>query len=242
VESGKWKVKSAGYGIENKCQYRAEDLKLTNAGWSFAIDDLQIQSRLIGKHQIYSLLAAAAVGAELGVESEKIKAALENYQLPPGRGRIIEGIRDSIIVDDSYNSSPEAVKSGLAMVAEFRSKHRLVAILGRMNELGEKSEAAHAEIGQHAADKVDLLILVGEFAAKTADAAKQAGIEAYKVLCFETPENLMDDVRDLIQDNDLIYVKASQNGMRLERVVKKIMAHPETARENLVRQESFWGS
>lgn len=230
------------YGIDNKCQYQTQNIKLEELGWSFEINNVlpKTRTQIIGKHQLYSLIAAATVGNIMDVEGVKIKNALENFQLPPGRGRAIEGVKNTTIIDDSYNSSPEAVKSGLQMLNQFKNKRRRVAILGRMNELGDKAVDAHKEIGKASFGNIDYLILVGDHAEASARSAIESGFDNHDIVTFEKPADLLGKAYDLVKTNDVIYVKASQNGMMLERVVKKLMLHPEDAHKLLVRQEKHW--
>lgn len=201
---------------------------------------MPIQTSLLGKHQLYPLAAAAAVGFQEKATARQIQKTLENYQVPPGRGRLIAGSKEISIIDDSYNSSPEAVKAGLLMLKPYAKKRRVVAILGQMNELGEQASNAHFEVGKAAAGRVDFLVAVGAFGEKMLEGAKEAGMSAVQMIHFLTPEQLIDKMEQIVQRNDVVYVKASQNGMRLERVVKKIMANPNQAKKLLVRQEGAW--
>jgi len=230
------------YGIDNKCQYQAHNLKLEELGWSFEIDNIlpKAKTQILGKHQLYSLIAAAVVGKILEVGGENIQSALEKFQLPPGRGRVIEGLKSTTIIDDSYNSSPEAVKSGLQMIGQLYNKRRRVAILGRMNELGDKTSMAQKTIGASALGNIDFLILVGDHAEVAAQSAIESGFDKNNIATFDKPLELLTKISDLINEGDVIYVKASQNGMMLERVVKKLMLHPEHAQQLLVRQEKYW--
>jgi UDP-N-acetylmuramoyl-tripeptide--D-alanyl-D-alanine ligase len=199
-----------------------------------------LQTQLIGTHQLYSLLAAAAVGFHEGIDPDKVKAALEGYSIPNGRGKLIPGQKDITIIDDTYNASPEAVKSGLRMLRPFAKERRVVAVLGNMNELGDIAEAAHKEVARVAAASVDSLVVVGPFAETMRNEAIAGGLAQTKVIAFQNTEQLLDKVEQLVQSKDVVYVKGSQNNVRLERFVKAIMAHPEEAEQLLVRQGKQW--
>lgn len=200
----------------------------------------RVHTHLLGVHQLPALLAATAVGTTQNLGMDAMVPALQSYQLPAGRGRIIEGAKDMLIIDDSYNASPEAVKSGLAMLRGIAGDRRIVAVLGNMNELGDMEAQAHAEVGTFAAGKVDFIIGVGPHGKRMADAAKEAGHEGHSAMSFSTPEALISKIDQVVKRRDLIYVKGSQNGVRLERLVKRIMAQPSQAEKLLVRQGGRW--
>jgi UDP-N-acetylmuramyl pentapeptide synthase len=201
---------------------------------------IELQTQVIGAHQLTALLAAAAVGLKEGVPVVKIKAALEQYTLPNGRGRIIEGQKGMTIIDDSYNASPAAVKAGLETLRSFAGKRRVVAVLGNMNELGTFAESAHREVARFAVGKVDYLVTVGEHGELMRQEAIKAGQPDMEVMSFSKPEDLLHQSDQVLRKGDVVYVKGSQNGVRLERLVKKIMAHPEQAERLLVRQSKYW--
>lgn len=199
-----------------------------------------LKTKVFGKHQLYSLLAAAGVGFTQGLSISKVCKALSEYEIPNGRGRLIEGKKNMLIIDDTYNASPEAVKAGLEMLREVAGERRVVAILGNMNELGEVAEMAHQEVGSVAAKTVDFLVAVGQNAEVIVKAAKRQGLPAVQMIDFASTEQLMDKIDQVVQSNDLVYIKGSQNGVRLERVVKLLMAHPDQAQMLLVRQQGNW--
>jgi UDP-N-acetylmuramyl pentapeptide synthase len=201
---------------------------------------INVQLHILGKHQLYSLLAATGIGMIEKIELKKIQKVLGDFEMPPGRGRLLEGIKEIKILDDTYNASPETVKDGLTMAREIAGRKRLVAILGRMNELGEMATQAHIEVGEFAAGKVDFLVTVGEYAELMQKAVIKAGLPTAQTISFRTVEQLVDRIDQVIQKEDLIYLKGSQNGVRLERIVKELLAHPSEAKILLVRQDKYW--
>lgn len=226
----------------------ADQIKRTDSGLQYTVKlrqtgankALEVHSNVFANYQLLPMMAATAVGLLEGLSGSQIKEALESYKLPAGRGRLIEGLNEMTIIDDSANSSPEAVKAGLTVLKEFAGKRHKVAILGTMNELGEMAEAAHKEIGKAAAGNSDFFVAVGKYKKQMLAAAKSAGLPATQMIGFDTPEKLIQQLGQIVHRHDVIYVKASQNGMYLERVVKALMAHPEQAAELLVRQGKFW--
>lgn len=199
-----------------------------------------VQSKVATDYQFRSLLGAAVVGLREGLSPIAIKNALEKYEIPNGRGKFIAGQKDIVIFDDTYNASPDAVKQGLQSLRELARGKRVVAILGRMNELGKMSKEAHSEIGRVAAKNVDFLVAVGQFAGEVCAGAEKGGMAKGKFIDFSTTEHLIDKLEQVVQRGDLVYVKGSQNGVRLERVVKQLMLHPKDASKHLVRQHGNW--
>lgn len=227
-----------GFGVNNRELVRF--LAIHGVELTVRERNIELQHTFEEKHQLYALLAAATVGLQEGVGKELIIQALEAYMVPQGRGRVIEGVHSITLVDDSYNGAPDGVKAGLAMLHDFAGDRRVVAVLGSMNELGSMAEQAHREVAQHAAETVDFLVVVGQYRDQMLEAAASAGMSRSHMLAFTTPEQLIAQAEEVVRTNDVVYVKGSQNNVRLERFVKALMAHPEQAAQVLVRQGKQW--
>lgn len=195
----------------------------------------------IGVPHTYSAAAAMAVASNFGVSIEQSVTSLKQYVPPPGRMRLIAGVADTLIIDDSYNSSPTATERALSALKEVRGAKRRIAVLGDMLELGRYSVEAHTEAGTLAAKTTDVLITVGIRAHKIAQAALEAGMNEKQILQYEDAAAAGDALREMLTEGDVILVKASQS-IRLERVIEAIMAEPDRAAELLVRQSSAWKS
>jgi UDP-N-acetylmuramoyl-tripeptide--D-alanyl-D-alanine ligase len=192
-------------------------------------------SGVIGKQFVYPVLAACAVAGACGIEVEKALGAL-NHTPSAGRMRLLNGIRESIILDDTYNSSPVAVREALEALRELRVRGKKRAVLGDMKELGRISKEAHREIGELAAGVVDTLITVGPEAKEMAAAAKRAGLK--DVVSFEASREAAPYVREHVESGDAILCKGSQS-MRVEHVTKSLLADPADVKL-LVRQGKEW--
>lgn len=197
-----------------------------------------------GKPQAYAAAAAASAGIALGMTLLEISKALASYSPPPGRLRLLKGIKQSHILDDSYNSSPHALHAALDTLRDLPST-RKVAVLGDMLELGEYAESAHRAAGDHAARIADVLITVGPRAKFIAEEAMSGGLENRKVLSpdsvysFDTADEVGKVLDPLIRAGDLILIKGSQ-GIRMEKITEEIMAEPLRAPELLARQSEYW--
>lgn len=198
-----------------------------------------------GKPSCYAAAAAAAVGLVLNKNMVEISEALAGYEPPPGRLRLLKGIKKSFILDDTYNASPEAMRVALETLEALPGK-RKIAVLGDMLEIGTYTEQAHRSIGDRIARCADMLVTVGSRAKFIADEATTRGAERdghvlthNQVMRFDDPVDAGKALDPLIQEGDLILVKGSQ-GMRMEKVVYEIMGQPKLSDKLLVRQEEYW--
>ena len=187
--------------------------------------------------QLYSVLAAIVVGDYLGVQRSAILDGIGLIRPVSGRLRRLNGINGSVIIDDTYNSSPEAVKSALATLRSIDAPHK-IAVLGSMNELGTMSEGAHKEIGDLCTpDYLDVLITIGGDANKfLATSAEDKGCVVYK---FDNPYDAGDLLMAKIEKDSVVLAKGSQNGVFAEEAIKKVLHDPEDANK-LVRQSETW--
>jgi len=164
---------------------------------------------------------------------------LQEYKPAPGRLNIIIGIKHSIIIDDTYNSSPDPVKAALRLLRKIPSEYK-IAVLGDMLELGNISDQSHREIGEAAA-AADLsrLVTVGPGGKIIAEGAAAAGFDRERILCFDTADEAKKPLQELMRPGSLVLIKGSQ-GMRMEKITKEVMAEPMRAPELLCRQYGNW--
>ncbi|OIO08528.1 hypothetical protein COY54_01085 [Candidatus Falkowbacteria bacterium CG_4_10_14_0_8_um_filter_41_36] len=193
---------------------------------------------VIGYPPIYAALAASAVALHYSINLVEIAQALSDFRLPAGRLNLISGRKNTKIIDDTYNSSPDSCLAALAILAEVKvPQGQKIAVLGDMLELGSASDDGHRQVGQKAAESVDLLVAVGANGKIIGAEAEKHGLKdvIYKDNSLEAAQSIL----DIISEGDLILVKGSQ-GARMEKVVKVLMAEPEKAQELLVRQDNKW--
>lgn len=199
---------------------------------------------VVGKHSVNSALAAIAVGVACGLNLVRISENLRQYRPPRGRMNLIDGIKYSLIIDDTYNSSPIPALAALDVLQQVQlpaSRHTF-AVLGDMLELGSYTERAHREVGRRVAELgIDFLVTVGANAKLIANAAAAAGMPTNRIWSFDNSPQAGRFLQDQIEQGDLLLVKGSQ-GMRMEKIVKELMAEPLKAGELLCRQEGKWGN
>ncbi len=197
---------------------------------------------IFGKAAIYAVLAGACVGIIYKMNLVEISQALKYYQAAKGRMNLISGIKDTLILDDSYNASPQSTIVALEALNDVPLVEKSVkyAVLGDMLELGSYSEEGHREVGRKVvALAINKLIVVGERSRDIARGALAAGMAKDDIFHFNTAEEAGKFIQDRINQNDIILVKGSQ-GIRMEKIVKEIMAEPMRAEELLVRQDELW--
>jgi len=193
----------------------------------------------VGPHAFLPALAAAAVGRALDKHLSDIVGALESYDPPPGRMRLVPGIKHTLIVDDTYNASPAATVAALDTLAMIAPNGRKIFAIGDMLELGRHSVEEHRKVGAHAAATADFLVTVGFRARDIAAAALDNGMSENNILQFEDAGKAGRELQNLLKEGDCILVKGSQS-IRMERVVEEVMAEPTEAPRLLVRQDAEW--
>lgn len=195
----------------------------------------------LGYPRIYSAIAALAVAQNVGVDMAQASGGLTQWSPPPGRMRILPGIRGSVLIDDTYNSSPAAALAALDTLRSIETTGRKIAIMGDMLELGRFSTDAHRLVGERAAQASDMLVTVGFRARAMGEAALDNGMADDRVREYEIgeAERVGVELAPEIQEGDIILVKGSQS-MRMEKTVALLLADPSKASELLVRQEAEW--
>lgn len=195
----------------------------------------------LGTPRVFAALAALAVAEVVGIALEEAADSLRALQPAPGRMRLIPGLKGSLIIDDTYNSSPVAAHAALEMLHAVKGFKRRIAVLGDMLELGRYSKDAHKDVGRHAARTADALITVGLRARAIAECAMDHGLPEAVVRQYEQGESERagKELEAELIEGTLVLVKGSQ-GMRMEKTVLDIMEEPARARELLVRQDADW--
>lgn len=231
------------YGFGKGADVRASHYKISEEGISFKVDfnGASVPVRLrdcFGKHHVYPALVAMAVGSIFDMNLIESSEALQHYSSPPGRLRKIEGIKGSIILDDSYNASPMAVHAALDTLRDFEAD-RKIFVFGDMLELGRHTIDAHKDIGAMAAEHINYFVTIGPRAKFAAEEAVEKGLKKAQVVSFSLSSEAAEYLKNIVRTGDLVLVKGSQ-GMRTERVVEELMAHPEDAPRLLCRQDEYW--
>lgn len=193
----------------------------------------------VGSHVVRPVLAAFAVAVHEHINLVSAVEWIGDMQTPPGRLKIVEGKAGSSILDDSYNASPDATRAALETLGSIETSGRKIAVLGDMLELGKHSTSAHEFVGEQAAQCADELHTVGVRMVEAAEIAKQHGLPTDNIYTHKDASEAGDMLERRIQQNDIVLIKGSQS-MRMERIVERLMAHPEQRAKLLVRQDADW--
>lgn len=208
------------YGMKMAADVRAENVQALPAGGSRF--DLvtsgcreQVELLLLGGHNVYNALAAAAVGLSRGMAPSQVAAALATLAPADKRGQVLE-IAGVTIINDCYNSNPKALEALVTTLAAMPATRRIV-VAGEMLELGSAAEELHRKSGVHMAEKrLDILLGVRGAAAHMVQAADQAGLQAEFV---ESPQAAGEWMRRNLRPGDVVLLKGSR-GVALERALE----------------------
>lgn len=219
------------FGISYKDDVYASDIKnLGLDGTSFVINGLkcadgdrafEVTVPVPGHHMIYNALAAACVGAQLGLSSIQIRDGISKLKTIAGRNNIIK-TDNYTIIDDCYNANPVSMKASVDVVD--MALGRKVCILGSMFELGDNEKNLHYDVGQYVGTKsIDVLITIGDLARHIAMGVadyRETHYESYdcSIHSYDTIEEFENEAGQLLKKGDNILVKAS-HGMHFSNIV-----------------------
>lgn len=208
------------FGIRRPADVRAEEIEsLGTGGTSFTLvggsGRVRVKVPLVGEHNVFNALAAAAVGLDRGLSLEEISGALATLRPADKRGEVIE-VAGATVLNDCYNSNPKALNAMVDVLASLSAKRRIV-VAGEMLELGPAGEELHRACGRHMAErKIDFVLGVRGLARALAESAAEGGIQAKFV---ETPKEAGEWLAREVRPGDAVLLKASR-GVRVERALE----------------------
>ncbi len=246
------KARLITYGRDPDAHLVAGDVKADGTGVTFTVyvrdffpvpgirgeRRLRLRLPLLGAHSVYAALAAIAVGLVLEIPLPEALEALARTEPLPGRLRPLPGLKDSLILDDSFSASPASVRAALDTLQLFGDGRRLV-VLGDLLDLGSYAEEAHRLLGHRLASTADLLVTVGDTARQIGVQAQRSGLDHDQVTVAYSIEDTVRAVSNKIQPGDTVLVKGATES-RMEKVVAGLMADPARAKVELVRQTAGW--
>ncbi|MBE6824588.1 MAG: UDP-N-acetylmuramoyl-tripeptide--D-alanyl-D-alanine ligase [Ruminococcaceae bacterium] len=214
-------IKTIFYGFSDHNEYKAEiintDLqKGINCKLYLKNGVVEATVPSVESHMVANALCAAAIGEHLGMTLDEIKCGIESYKTVGSRSNIIR--KEALtIIDDCYNANPTSVRASIDTLSKFLN--RKVAIIGDMKELGTNECALHFETGEYIAQKgIDTVVAVGELSKHLFDGAKEKGYY------FETVDECIEKIYDIIKSGDTVLVKASHS-MHFDKIVDALNEH-----------------
>lgn len=231
------------YGTSGAAEYRFEEVDFTledgYIGQVIApefVEPLPVQVRVIGEHSLRPIMGAVAVGLKLGLTAENIQNGLLAIRPVPGRMNLLKGIDNTIVIDDTYNSSPAAASAAIQSLYALQVPQR-IAVLGSMNELGASSPEEHRKLGVLCDPSLlSWVITIGDEAEQhLAPAARARGCQ---VKSFKSAIDAGTFARKVSEPGAAILVKGSQGAIYAEEAVKILCLMGED--DELVRQSADW--
>lgn len=214
------------YGLDPSADLWADHIEsLGLSGIHFHLhyrnETLHVKVPLLGQHSVHTALRAAAVGLVEGLTWQEVISGLQAVGATQLRLVAVQGPGGSVILDDTYNASPESVIAALNLLNELDG--RRVAVLGDMLELGAHEASGHRLVGLRAGLVAHLLVTVGPRATLIAEAARDAGLKREAVIELRTTDEAIELLRGRIGAGDVVLLKGSR-GMRLDRIVPALEA------------------
>jgi UDP-N-acetylmuramoyl-tripeptide--D-alanyl-D-alanine ligase len=218
------------FGIESPADISARAVASEDdlSGMRFTLTtpagEAEVKLGLIGLHNVYNALAAASVGHLLGLSAEQIAQQLATAAPSRMRGELIRFANGITVIDDSYNSNPQALLQSVRALLAAQDFGRRIVVAGEMLELGAQGADLHRDCGREiAALKIDRLIGVRGLAKRLVEGASENGMPPEQTAFFDSPEAAGEQLISETTAGDLILVKGSR-GVRMERVIEKLQA------------------
>jgi UDP-N-acetylmuramoyl-tripeptide--D-alanyl-D-alanine ligase len=216
--------RSLTFGLNPGADVRAENVEDTSDGLGFSVDGIRFSSRLHGRHSILNFLAGIAVAGLYGIRPEQLTQVVRDVL--PGRMRGERFLHNGVLIlNDCYNSNPDAARAMIDVLRDTPAKRR-IAVLGEMLELGRWSGALHRDVGSYvAAQGIDVLVGIRGAASNLVDAAKEAGQAVNAAFFFDDPAEAGDRLRKIAREGDVILFKGSR-GTHVERALERFLSPP----------------
>lgn len=204
-------------------------IKLTKHGcYSFVIllkdgGAVEVSMPVLGQHNVYNALAAAAAAYGMGLDLDTIRDGLENFSQPVMRMEFVKSRAGYAVLNDCYNASPASMIAALRTLNTITGYRRKIAVLGDMLELGDYAPKAHKDIGGLLKQNgIDVLITVGELAAHIAEGALSAGISKNSIKSYPNSRDAAAALKGYVKDGDAVLVKGSR-GIHMEEIVRVLL-------------------
>jgi len=218
------------YGFQERADLKASDINVDVKGSNFKINFEENIipfwiKKLFGKEHIYSILAAVSLSKVNNINLVNVSQSFKDYKSFPGRMRLIKGIKNSLILDDSESATYFSMLGALKILGELEEiKGRKIAVLGDVLGIGKYSIEAHETIGEKVAEISDLLVTVGLRAKFIAQGARIKGMPDSNIFQFEEINKAKKYLQDIIKEGDLILVDGSKE-MKMGEVIQEIKAY-----------------
>jgi UDP-N-acetylmuramoyl-tripeptide--D-alanyl-D-alanine ligase len=225
------------FGFSSKADVRATDVKSDGRNGTIfrlllpgKVRHTIVRIHVQGDHNVTNALAAAAVGAVLGLPGAVIAQGLSRFRPAAMRSQVFVS-HGVTVINDCYNANPASMKAAVQLLAQRGAGRKKVAVLGDMLELGSNAVPLHEEVGRFVSQQgIDQLIACGTLGRSLAEGAERAGLDRKNIVLAPDADVAAAAVKAIVKPGDVVLVKASR-GMKLEQVAQAIQGAKRTARK-----------
>ena len=207
-------------GYSSTCDWVISSVETKTDGTAFTLNGTVYDMPLHGKHNVKNAALALAIAEQLGVPNEMCHQALKALKITGMRFEVLDGLKQTRLINDAYNSSPTSMKASIETVKSFKGYNVVGVVLGDMYELGPTEEALHREVADVIEPPITHLVAIGEKGQWIADEVKKRGT-SLQVTPFLTKEEALPYLETLLGTESLLLFKASR-GMKMETLVNEL--------------------
>jgi UDP-N-acetylmuramoyl-tripeptide--D-alanyl-D-alanine ligase len=228
--AGRFRGHKISFGFSDDAQVRADQIDIVSfretrfrlfCAGAFRSATLPLP----GAHYVMNALPGIALGCQYNIPPDQIVESLRDLPQASMRGQVLRFKEGFTVIDDSYNSNPQALMRMIELLSKLPSFKRRILLAGEMLELGPESNLLHSECGIFAANHgLDMVIGIQGAAREIVQAATKAGRLDSKACFFADADAASDFIRNEIREGDLVLVKGSR-GVRMEKIIKSLQSH-----------------
>jgi UDP-N-acetylmuramoyl-tripeptide--D-alanyl-D-alanine ligase len=222
------------FGLSRDASVRAEGISTRCGRPSFELvcgaGKIRIELPVVGRHNIYNALSAAAAALQLDFSLEEIKQGLERSRLPRMRMEVFNTSEGIKVISDVYNANPASTEAALVALCDVAASSRRVAVLGDMLELGDIADPSHYRIGEKLQDLgIEFLVGVGKWSKRTVEGALARGMAPSRTALCQNAAEAIAALGSILKPGDVVLVKGSR-AMRMEQIVDSVVEAPSLGR------------
>lgn len=226
IDTTKFLGKIIKVGTHNSCDFRAFNIHYSQGGMNFSVQHEQANYQIfvpgLGEHQVYNALAAIAAVYEMGVSIPEAAFQIKTFKTFNKQLQVIEGINESIILDDTWSLTTTSLEAGLKVLNEIGETKKKIAVIGTITDLGSWGYIIHEQAGELIQQiGVDVLITVGEHASIMADHAVKMGFSS-PVYTFKNTILVYDLLNKIVDSNTIILIKGDMYSKHITELALKL--------------------
>lgn len=220
------KAKAITCGFSMWCDFKASDINIGIGGTSFKVNNsgssvpLRLK-KIFGKENIYNLLYATAIGVAKKMNLVEISKAFENYGLASGKMKIVDGIKDTVVFDNSQNKNPYSLSEAIEVFGNLQSSGRKISVLGDIYGMGKYTISGYEEIGKKISTLSNKFFAIGPRTSFMATAAKKNGMAEENLYQFNDIGESIKEIQKEITPGDFIFIDGSMD-MDMSKILEAV--------------------